>query len=66
MLDELQVFLSGRNIRPGIGDWLSHREWLQSRLKEEIFNLKFGVAKGDEIGMQRDAVVQRALRILGH
>jgi len=64
MLDELQVFLSSRNIRPGIAEWLSHREWLQSRLKEEIFNLKFGVAKGDEIGMQRDAVVQHALVIL--
>ena len=65
MLDELQVFLSARDIRPGVGDWLSHREWIQSRLKQEILNLKFGVAKGDEVEMQRDPVVQRALKVVG-
>ena len=65
MLDELQVFLSGRNIRPAVGEWLRHREWLQSRLKQEILNLKFGVAKGDEVEMPRDVVVQRAVKGLG-
>jgi carboxyl-terminal processing protease len=64
ILDELRVFLSGRNIRPGVGEWLSHREWLQSRLKQEIYTLKFGVAKGDEVEMLRDAVVQRAVKEL--
>ena len=65
MLDELQVFLSSRNIRPAVGEWLRHREWVQSRLKQEIMTLKFGVAKGDEVEMQRDAVVQRAMKRLG-
>jgi len=61
MLDELQLFLSARDIRPGVGDWLSHRQWIQSRLKQEIMTLAFGVAKGDEIELQRDPVVQRAI-----
>ena len=34
------------------------------RLKQEIVSLKFGVAKGDEIEMQRDPVVQTAVKKL--
>jgi carboxyl-terminal processing protease len=64
ILDELQLFLSARDIRPNIGDWLSHREWIQNRVKQDVLNLAFGVAKGDQIEMQRDPVVQRALKIL--
>jgi carboxyl-terminal processing protease len=64
MLDELQVFLSERQIQPGLGEWFSHHDWIQSRLKQELTNLAFGVAKGDEVEMQRDPVVQSALRKL--
>ena len=48
-----------------MGEWLSHRDWLQNRVKQEVLNLKFGVAKGDEVEMQRDVVVQRAVKRLG-
>ncbi len=61
MLDQLQTFLSERNIRPGIGEWLRDRDIIQSKLKQEIVNLKFGVEKGDEIEIQRDPVTHRAL-----
>ena len=64
ILDELQVYLSARDIRPGVGDWLRDRDAIQSKLKQDIFNLKFGVEKGDEIEMQRDPVVQKALETL--
>jgi carboxyl-terminal processing protease len=64
ILDQLQVFLSERNIRPGVGDWLRDRDLIQSKLKQEVFNLKFGVARGDEIEMRRDPVVQGALKSL--
>jgi carboxyl-terminal processing protease len=64
ILDQLQVYLSGRDIRPGVGDWLTDRDLIQSKLKQEIFNLKFGVARGDEIEMRRDPVVQGALNAL--
>ena len=62
VLDQLQVFLSERNIRPGVGDRSSHSQWIQSRLKQEILTLAYGVEKGDEMEMQRDPVTQRALK----
>jgi len=37
---------------------------IQSKLEQEIVNLKFGVEKGDQIEMQRDAVVLRAIESL--
>ena len=64
LLDELRVFLSANRIQPPVSDFLKDRAWIQSRLKQEIVNLKFGVAKGDETEMQRDAVVQAALKKL--
>ena len=64
ILDQLQAFLSARDIRPGVADWLRDRETIQSKLKQEIFNLKFGVEKGDQIEMQRDPEVQKAREIL--
>jgi carboxyl-terminal processing protease len=64
LLDELRAFLSARRIQPAVGDFLKDRAWIQSRLKQEIVSLKFGVAKGDEIEMQRDNLVQAAIRKL--
>jgi carboxyl-terminal processing protease len=64
MLDELKVFLSERSIQPGVADWLTDRAWIASRLQQELLTLKFGVARGDEIELQRDPVIQTALRKL--
>jgi carboxyl-terminal processing protease len=64
LLDQLRVFLSARQIQPSVSDFLRDRAWIQSRLKQEIMNLKFGVAKGDEVEMQRDVLVQTALKKL--
>ncbi len=64
LLDQFRVFLSDRKIQPPVSDFLRDRAWIQSRLKQEIVNLKFGVAKGDEVEMQRDPVVQAALKKL--
>lgn len=64
MLDDLKLFLSERKIQPSIGEWIAHQDWIESRLKQELTNLAFGVAKGDQIEMQRDPVVQAALKKL--
>jgi carboxyl-terminal processing protease len=64
MLDALKVYLSERSIQPGVADWLSNRDWIANRLQQEILNLKFGVARGDEIELQRDPVIQTALKKL--
>jgi carboxyl-terminal processing protease len=61
LLDDFQVFLSERQIRPGVGEWLADRDWIQSRLQQELFSLGISVAKGDEVEARRDPVVRRAL-----
>jgi len=65
LLDDFQVFLSQRNIRPGLAEWSQEREWIRNRLKQEIYNQALGVDKGDEVEAKRDPVVQAALRSLG-
>ncbi len=64
LLDEFQGFLAPRNIRPGVGEWSVDREWIRSRLHQEIFNQALGVEKGDEIEAQRDPQIQEALSAL--
>jgi carboxyl-terminal processing protease len=64
MLDELNAYCAGHSIQPGISEWLSNQRWIQSRLQQEIDNLKFGVAKGDEVEVRRDPLVAAALQRL--
>jgi carboxyl-terminal processing protease len=61
LLDEFQAFLSKNNVRPGVAEWSREREWVRSRLRQELFNLSVGVDKGDWVEAQRDPVVQAAL-----
>lgn len=64
LLDDLKVWLSGRNIQPPIGEWSREKSWIENRLRQEIVTLALGVEKGDEVEAQRDPVIQRALRKL--
>ncbi|HYM09397.1 MAG TPA: S41 family peptidase [Bryobacterales bacterium] len=64
LLDDFQLFLSGRQIRPSLSEWSANRDYIQNRLHTEISNLAFGVDKGDEVEAQRDAQVQAALHAL--
>ena len=67
LLDEFQAFLSKNNVRPGVAEWSREREWVRSRLRQELFNLAIGVDKGDWVEAQRDPVVQAALSaVTGH
>jgi len=65
LMDEFRVFLSERGIQPGIAEWSPEREFIENRLKTEIFNQAFGVEKGDEVEAQRDPVILKALEVLG-
>ena len=65
VLDEFRAFLSGRKVLPSVTEWTEVRGWTENRLKTEIFNQAFGVAAGDEIEVQRDAVVLAAVKALG-
>jgi carboxyl-terminal processing protease len=64
VLGEFQVYLSERRIQPGVAEWLSEKEFISNRLKTEIFNQAFGVAKGDEVEAERDPQIQKALEVL--
>jgi carboxyl-terminal processing protease len=64
MLDDFQLFLSQRRIRPDLSEWSSTLDFIRSRLKQEFFNLRFGVAKGDEVESLRQPEVIEALRVL--
>jgi carboxyl-terminal processing protease len=64
LLGEFQVWLSERRIQPGVGEWTRERDFVSNRLKTEIFNQAFGVAKGDEIEAERDPAIQKALEVL--
>ena len=61
LLDDFQGFLIQRNVRPGIGEWLQDKEWIRSRLEQEIVTVGLGVAQGDEVELRRDAVVKAAV-----
>src|ERR1039457_5734012 len=63
-LEDFQVYASEREIQPSVGEWVKERDWVQSRLKQEIFNQALGVAQGDEEEAQRDPVVQAAIQKL--
>lgn len=61
LLEDFEVYAGQHNIQPSVGEWSQEQEWLQSRLKQEIFNQALGVAKGDEVEAQRDPVVRAAV-----
>jgi len=65
LLDRFQAFLAERKIMPGVNEWSRDREWIRSRLQQDILNQSVGVDKGDEVEMKRDAQVKRALLELG-
>ncbi|MBS1856340.1 MAG: PDZ domain-containing protein [Acidobacteria bacterium] len=65
LLDKFRLFLSDRQIRPGLSEWLAESEFVTNRLKTEIFNQAFGVEKGDEVEAQRDPVILKAVEVVG-
>jgi carboxyl-terminal processing protease len=65
LMDDFKAMLSGRNIRPGLAEWTRESDWIESRLKQEILNQGIGVAKGDEVELQRDPVALAALKAIG-
>ncbi len=65
LLDDFQAWLTVRSIQPPISDWSAEREWIRSRLQQEIFNQTLGVSRGDQVEILRDRQVARSLEVLG-
>ncbi len=64
MLNDFQLFLSERRIRPGLSEWSATLEFIRNRLQQEVLNLTVGVAKGDELEARRDPQIQAAIQAL--
>ncbi len=63
-LDEFKVFLSERNIQPGVSEWATEHTWLINHLKLEIVTQAKGVAAGDEVEASFNPQVQAAVSAL--
>lgn len=64
LLDDFHLYASERAIQPSVPEWLRERDWIQARLRTEIYNQAFGVAKGDEVDAQNDPQVKAAVAAL--
>jgi carboxyl-terminal processing protease len=64
ILEDFQIYAGEHDIQPSVGEWAQERDWVQSRLKQEILNQAVGVAKGDEVEAHRDPVVRAAVERL--
>jgi len=64
LLDQFQAWLAERQIQPGLAEWTSNRSYIEARLKTEIYNLAFGVDKGDEVEAQTDPPIQKAIQAI--
>ena len=62
--DQFQQWLNQRNIQPSLREWFSAHDFVEARLKTEIYNQALGVDRGDEVELQNDAQVQKALEAL--
>lgn len=60
-LDQYQTWLSERRIQPSLREWFANHDFIEGRLKTEIYNQALGVDQGDEIDLQHDVQVQKAI-----
>lgn len=64
LLDTFRGWLGERRIQPGVSQWLSDVAWIRNRLRQEILNQGVSVERGDEVELERDPVVNRALDLI--
>ncbi len=64
LLDKFKEYLYERQIQPNLTEWSRERDFIENRLKTEIFNQGLSVEKGDEVAAQRDVAIQKALAVL--
>jgi carboxyl-terminal processing protease len=65
VIDEFVAYAATVGIQPGAAQWASEGDYLRNRIKTELFNQAFGVERGDQVELQRDPVILKALEILG-
>ena len=63
VLDGFRDYLSKNQIRVPEDYWVQDQEALKQRIKTDLFNLVFGLARGDEIETRGDPQVQQAAQL---
>jgi carboxyl-terminal processing protease len=64
MLDQFKLWLRHQGAALTEELWTSNRSFLSRRLKVEVFNLAFGVARGDQVAAADDPQVQAAVAVV--
>ncbi len=64
VLEQFRGFLTQSQIRAPQEYWKQDQAYVKLRIKTELFNLVFGLARGDEVGVRGDPQVQRAVALL--
>lgn len=64
LLDNFREYLSEHQIRAPEDYWNHDQAYLKLRLKSELFNLVFGLARGDEVMTKGDPQVTQAASLL--
>ncbi len=64
ILDDFQLFLSERQIRPTLAEWTSNVEVIRASLKQEALNLTVGVDAGDAVELGIDPQVRAAIQAI--
>ena len=65
LLDQFKAYAATGGIQPNPAEWSSQSDYLRAHIKTEIFNQAFGVERGDQVELQRDPLIVKALEILG-
>ncbi len=64
VLNQFKDFLTKGQIRVPEEYWKDDQDYLKLRIKTEVFNLVFGLARGDEVEVRGDPQVQKAATLL--
>ncbi len=60
------MYLFARSIQPTLAEWSSEKNWVITRVREEIVTQARGVATGEELQAKHDPQVQAALKAVQH
>lgn len=63
VLQEFRDFLGQERIRVPAEFWAQDQDYLKLRIKTEVFNLVFGLGAGNQVEIQGDPQVQKALEL---
>ncbi len=64
VIEQFRDFLTQSQIRTPQEYWRQDQAYVKLRIKTELFNLVFGLARGDEVEVRGDPQVQKAAAIL--